>query len=67
MVLCYFISNDIRFETELGVSEKYGTFDQLRLKYKGHTDPKTNKLSHIIWQRTMCSLNNGKQRVIGQH
>lgn len=33
------------------MSEKYGTFDQLRSKYDGWTDPKTNKLSHIIWQR----------------
>ena len=33
------------------MEEKYGTYDQLRQKYKGYTDPKTNKLSHIIWQR----------------
>lgn len=31
--------------------EKYGTFEQLKKKYAGYTDPKTNKLSHIIWQR----------------
>lgn len=31
--------------------EKYGTFEQLKSKYKNHDDPKTNKLSHIIWQR----------------
>lgn len=31
--------------------EKYGSFDQLKAKYKDHQDPKTNKLSHIIWQR----------------
>lgn len=33
------------------MSEKYGTFDQLQKKYKDWKDPKTNKLSHIIWQR----------------
>lgn len=31
--------------------EKYGPFEQLKSKYKNHDDPKTNKLSHIIWQR----------------
>jgi DNA modification methylase len=33
------------------MEEKYGTFDMLKKKYSGHKDPKTNKLSHIIWQR----------------
>lgn len=36
--------------------EKYGTFEQLVSKYKGHSDPKTNKLSHIIWQRYASSV-----------
>lgn len=36
--------------------EKYGTFDQLKKKYAGHADPKTNKLSHIIWQRYASSV-----------
>lgn len=36
--------------------EKYGTFDQLKAKYAGHQDPKTNKLSHIIWQRYASSV-----------
>ena len=31
--------------------EKYGTFEHLNKKFKNHKDPKTNKLSHIIWQR----------------
>ena len=31
--------------------EKYGTFEDLNKKFKNHKDPKTNKLSHIIWQR----------------
>lgn len=38
------------------MSEKYGTFDQLKSKYKGWEDPKTNKLSHIIWQRYASSV-----------
>lgn len=38
------------------MAEKYGTFDQLQLKYKGWKDPKTNKLSHIIWQRYASSV-----------
>lgn len=36
--------------------DKYGTFEQLRKKYLGHEDPKTNKLSHIIWQRYASSV-----------
>lgn len=36
--------------------DKYGTFDQLKAKYKDHKDPKTNKLSHIIWQRYASSV-----------
>jgi DNA modification methylase len=35
---------------------KYGTFEQLKSKYKDHPDPKTNKLSHIIWQRYASSV-----------
>lgn len=38
------------------MSEKYGTFDQLTKKYKNWTDPKSNKLSHIIWQRYASSV-----------
>lgn len=38
------------------MKEKYGTFDQLRKKYEGWEDPKTNKLSHIIWQRYASSV-----------
>lgn len=36
--------------------EKYGTFEQLKAKYRDHEDPKTNKLSHIIWQRYASSV-----------
>ena len=38
------------------MEEKYGTFDQLKKKYEGWEDPKTNKLSHIIWQRYASSV-----------
>jgi DNA modification methylase len=36
--------------------EKYGTFENLKHKYQNWTDPKTNKLSHIIWQRYASSV-----------
>jgi len=36
--------------------EKYGSLDDLKKKYKDHQDPKTNKLSHIIWQRYASSV-----------
>lgn len=32
------------------------SFESLKKKYKGHQDPKTNKLSHIIWQRYASSV-----------
>jgi DNA modification methylase len=38
------------------MSDKYGTYEQLKAKYKGWEDPKTNKLSHIIWQRYASSV-----------
>jgi DNA modification methylase len=38
------------------MSEKYGTFEELKKKYEGWQDPKTNKLSHIIWQRYASSV-----------
>jgi DNA modification methylase len=38
------------------MSDKYGTFEQLKAKYKDWEDPKTNKLSHIIWQRYASSV-----------
>ena len=36
--------------------EKYGTFYDLQKKYRGWKDPKTNKLSHFIWQRYASSV-----------
>lgn len=36
--------------------EKYGSREQLEKKFKNHSDPKTNKLSHIIWQRYASSV-----------
>lgn len=38
------------------MADKYGTFEQLKAKYRDHKDPKTNKLSHIIWQRYASSV-----------
>jgi len=38
------------------MSAKYGTFEDLKKKYDGWKDPKTNKLSHIIWQRYASSV-----------
>lgn len=38
------------------MAKKYGTFEDLQKKYKNHSDPKTNKLSHIIWQRYASSV-----------
>lgn len=38
------------------MEEKYGKFEHLKLKYKDWKDPKTNKLSHIIWQRYASSV-----------
>jgi DNA modification methylase len=38
------------------MEEKYGKLEGLRIKYAGWEDPKTNKLSHIIWQRYASSV-----------
>ena len=38
------------------MEEKYGKLEDLIKKYAGHKDPKTNKLSHIIWQRYASSV-----------
>ena len=38
------------------MAEKYGTLEDLKKKYAGWKDPKTNKLSHIIWQRYASSV-----------
>lgn len=38
------------------MQETYGSYDELRKKYRDHEDPKTNKLSHIIWQRYASSV-----------
>lgn len=38
------------------MEKTYGNFDDLVKKYKGHKDPRTNKLSHIIWQRYASSV-----------
>lgn len=36
--------------------EKYGDYAELKNKYKDWKDPKTNKLSHITWQRYASSV-----------
>lgn len=36
--------------------EQYGSYEYLKQKYAGWTDPKTNKLSHIHWQRYASSV-----------
>lgn len=38
------------------MEKNYGSFEALKEKYKDHLDPKTNKLSHIIWQRYASSV-----------
>lgn len=38
------------------MEETYGSFEILQKKFAGHKDPKTNKLSHIIWQRYASSV-----------
>lgn len=38
------------------LAKKYGTFEAMKTKYEGWADPKTNKLSHIIWQRYASSV-----------
>lgn len=46
-----------RYNMSAGV-ESYiqRSFEQLKKKYQGWGDPKTNKLSHIIWQRYASSV-----------
>lgn len=38
------------------MQEKYGSFEDLKAKYKDWQDPRTNKLSHVIWQRYASSV-----------
>jgi len=38
------------------MQKKYGSYDDLKKKYKNHENAKTNKLSHIIWQRYASSV-----------
>lgn len=38
------------------MAEKYGDWNHILIKYKNWQDPKTNKLSHIIFQRYMSSV-----------
>tara|TARA_R110000868_G_scaffold411642_1_gene706640 strand:- start:2215 stop:3198 length:984 start_codon:yes stop_codon:yes gene_type:complete len=36
--------------------ERYGSWENLNIKYKNWNDAKTNKLSHLIWQRYASSV-----------
>src|SRR5574343_1079624 len=38
------------------MQEKYGSFEDLKKQFSGWEDPRTNKLSHIIWQRYASSV-----------
>lgn len=38
------------------LEQTYGSWEDLKIKYKNWQDPKTNKLSHIIWQRYASSV-----------
>jgi DNA modification methylase len=38
------------------MQKTYGSFEDMIVKYKNHKDPRTNKLSHIIWQRYASSV-----------
>jgi DNA modification methylase len=38
------------------MEKKYGSWHDMNIKFKGHPDPKTNKLSHVIWQRYASSV-----------
>jgi len=38
------------------LAETYGDFESMKKKYEGWEDPRTNKLSHIIWQRYASSV-----------
>ena len=38
------------------MAEKYGDWNHINIRYAGWTDHRTNKLSHIIWQRYASSV-----------
>lgn len=38
------------------MEKTYGSWDAIKSKYRDHEDPKTNKLSHLIWQRYASSV-----------
>ncbi len=38
------------------MEKKYGSLEDMKKKYENWEDPKTNKLSHIIWQRYASSV-----------
>ena len=38
------------------IEKKYRRFNHLKIKYNNWEDPRTNKLSHVIWQRYASSV-----------
>lgn len=38
------------------MEQTYGSWEDMVTKYKNHKDPRTNKLSHLIWQRYASSV-----------
>lgn len=69
LIFCKAGENKVKVEHEMGLQnyygstpllpemeKKYGTWEHLNIKYKTWDDPKTNKLSHIIWQRYASSV-----------
>ncbi len=51
--------NDMKVDISaagIDVLDFEATWENLKAKYKNHKDPRTNKLSHIIWQRYASSV-----------
>lgn len=38
------------------MEKSYGSWSDIKTKYRDHKDPKTNKMSHLIWQRYASSV-----------
>lgn len=47
---------DFTTTREKSMAQKYGGFDEIKIKYQDEKDPRKNKLSHIIWQRYASSV-----------
>lgn len=51
-----FIGNGYKDFGDLHEAYMWASFEALRKKYEGSKDPKTNKSSHLIWQRYASSV-----------